>query len=128
MSGVVRRLVNGDITGGHGLLNFAQNDEAIRQQVVCALRLILGEWFLDVSQGVPWIRNSNSGTKTILGVFPADTSYAEITIKAAILKVDGVKSIDSFSLNFNHNTRAGTCSARITLDSGTPFTLSEQLL
>ena len=124
----MRRLVNGDITGGHGLLNFATRDEAVRQQVVCALRLILGEWFLDVSKGVPWIRNPNSGTKTILGVFPADPAYAETVIKATILGVDGVKSIDSFSLNFNHNTRAGACSARITLESGTTFTISETLL
>ena len=114
-----------DITGGHGLLNFAQGDEAVVQAVGCELRLLLGEWFLDTTRGVPWVRNPNTDVQPILGRFPADLAYAEVVIKAAILRIEGVHSIGSFLLDFNHQTRAATCTVHGTLDSGQPFTVSE---
>jgi hypothetical protein len=118
-----------DITGGHGLANFAQGDEAIIQAVGCELRLILGEWFLDISRGVPWIRKPNApGVQTILGAAPADLDYSRAMIKAAILGVPGVKNITKFGLSFNHSTRAATCTAAGLLVSGAPFAVSEAVL
>ena len=117
-----------DITGGHGLLNFAVDDEAIAQAIRCDLQLILGEWFLDTTKGIPWIRNPNADTKTILGRLPADLPYAETTIKAAILRVANGIRLDSFALDFNHQTRAASCSISGRLPSGQPFTISEAVL
>jgi hypothetical protein len=117
-----------DITGGHGLANYATGDEATLQSVRCELHLLLGEWFLDVTRGVPWWRHPNAPTaKPVLGRFPADLPYAEAAIKAAILRVPGVSKLTSFSINFNHATRAASCKAGGTLASGEGFTVQETI-
>lgn len=125
---ICRKLVNDDISLGHGMADYLTGDDATVQTVRCELRLILGEWFLDVTRGVPWIRNANTGVLPILGRFPADLAYAEATIKSAIMRVDGVKALTSFSLDFNHSTRAGTCRITGTLDSGATFTVTEGVI
>jgi hypothetical protein len=123
-----RRLVNGDITGGRGLSDFAVGDEGTAQSVTCELKLLLGEWFLDTSRGEPWWRHPDASARTVLGTHPADLSYAEACIKAAILRVPGVAKLTGFSLAFNHNTRAATVSATGRFDSGAPFSVQEVLL
>jgi hypothetical protein len=117
-----------DITGGHGIQDFATGGEATIQKIRGTLNLILGEWFLDITQGIPWIRNPNASERTILGSFPADPMYAETVIKAAILRVEGVHAITQFTLDFNHTTRAASCSILGVLESGAPFTVSEAVL
>lgn len=124
---ICRKLVNDDIVGGHGMADFLTGDDAIVQTVRCELRFQLGEWFLDTTKGVPWIRNS-SGAKPILGVFPADLAYAEATIKAAIMRVDGVHALTAFTLDFNHSTRGASCQVSGTLESGTTFFITEGVI
>lgn len=121
----IRRIVNGDVVFGHGLADFAVGDDATVQAVKCELRFQRGEWFLDITKGIPWLRHANTDERPILGRFPADLSYAAATIKATILSVDGVASIDTFDLDFNHATRALSCTAKGTLKTGEPFTLTE---
>lgn len=125
---ICRKLVNDDILGGHGLADFLSGDEATVQTVRCELRMVLGEWFLDVTKGLPWFRNANTGVTPILGKLPADLAYAEAVIKAAILRIDGVRSLTSFSLDFNHSTRAATCRITGRLDTGTTFTVTEGVI
>jgi hypothetical protein len=119
---------DGDVSGGHGLGDFLDGDDAIVQAVRCELRFQLGEWFLDITKGVPWLRNANTSATPILGRFPADLAYAETMIKAAILRVDGVYRLTSFSLDFSHETRAATARIVGLLDSGQPFTITEGLV
>ena len=128
MSLICRKLVNDDIVGGHGMADFLTGDEATIQTIRCELRFILGEWFLDVTRGIPWVRNKNTGQKPILGPLPADLPYAEAMIKATILRVDGVHSLTSCEIAFNHSTRAATCTIEGLLDSGTPFTITEGII
>lgn len=117
-----------DITGGKGAANYATGDEAILQSIRCELHLQLGEWFLDITRGVPWVQNPNMTDHPILGRHPADLSYAEAQIKAAILRVEGVAGLSSFTMAFNHVTRAATCNVTGTFESGTAFTLQESVL
>ena len=112
-----------DITGGHGVRDFVSGDEATIQKIRGTLNLILGEWFLDITEGVPWIPNPNANTKTILGRFPADPAYAEAAIKGAVLRIDGVHSVTSFTLNHNHTTRAASCTVNGVLASGQTFSV-----
>jgi len=119
MSLTCRKLdANGDIT--HAMLT---GDAAICQAVNCELRFTLGEWFLDISKGIPWCQNQNAHARPIMGVFPADLAYAEVLLKAAILSVDGVASLVKFDLTFNHATRAATVTAAFTTASGTTYTV-----
>lgn len=118
-----------DITGGRGRSNYASGDEATLQAARCELKLLLGEWFLDVTRGIPWLKKpGNTTQKPILGQLPADLPYAETLVKAAILGVPGVKSILEFSLNFNHETRVAVCSGRVLLQSGAAYAISETVL
>lgn len=114
-----------DITGGHGIVDFASGDEATLQAIRCELNFQLGEWFLDRTKGVPWLRNPNTTAKPIMGRFPADLPYAEAMIKAAVLRVSGVAKLTTFSISFNHATRAAVAQAVGVLASGTEFTVQE---
>ena len=119
MSLTCRKLdANGDIT--HAMLT---GDDAICQAVTCEIKFILGEWFLDISKGIPWYLNANANARPIMGVFPADLAYAEVLIKATILGVDGVASLTTFNLSFNHMTRAATVTATFTTVNGGPYTV-----
>lgn len=113
---------DGDIT--HVMLT---GDDAIRQTVICEIKVILGEWFLDISKGIPWIAQPNATARPILGVLPADLPYGEALIKAKILSCPGVASIAAFSFTFNHNTRAAIVKAEVTTITGGSFTISETL-
>ena len=120
MSFTVRKLdANHDIT--HAMLT---GDDAIEQTVVCELQFILGEWFLDISKGLPLYRNANATVVPIMGVLPANLAYGEALLKATILSVDGVVAITAFAFDFNHTTRAATVSATCTTVNGGTFTVN----
>ncbi len=130
----VRRLdQNHDISGGAGLANYATGSEATAQRIRTTLLAILGEWWLDQTVGVPWYApedpNSpdNVGVTSIMGGSgPPNLGYAEAVLKAAILGVDGVATLDSFAMSFDHVTRALSVSASGTdVDNGV-FTVAFQ--
>lgn len=101
---LVRRLdENHDMTFGRGLANFARDAESVRQRVDTRLQLLLGEWFLDTSAGVPYLQE--------ILVKPADTMHAESLIKRCILETDGVETIVSFELIYDANTRRAVVTA-----------------
>jgi hypothetical protein len=109
----VRRLnANHDIQGG-GLAAYATGSEATAQRLRTTLLAILGEWWLDETIGVPWLGPEDpndpnfTGVPTIMGGSGApDLGYAEAVLKAAILGVDGVATLDSFTMDFDHQTRS----------------------
>jgi hypothetical protein len=117
----VRRLdSNHDIVMGHGAQDYLSGAASTAQRVQCNLLLILGEYFLDTSAGVPWIQPDSSGIEPILGKMPANRAYAEARIKAAILATDGVDSITAFDLSVDRATRAITVTARgVSVDGDT---------
>lgn len=71
--------------------------ERIQQAVGIHLRTWLGEWFLDTSFGVPYLEN-------ILGK-NRRPEITEAVLRSQILKVNGVKSIKSFTLQTDPHTR-----------------------
>lgn len=104
----VRRLdSNHDCSFGRGQDNYATGSESTAQRVRTACLEIQGEWFMDVTAGIPWYPISDSAdTIPIMGAPGApDLGYAEAVIKARILSVDGVASITSVSLVFDHVAR-----------------------
>lgn len=72
--------------------------EAIRQAVNIRLLTFLGEWFLDVTRGVPYFQ-------TILGVKSPDLVAIKAALTAQILDVQGVNSITSVVLAFDSTAR-----------------------
>jgi len=80
-----------------GSLAVVRDAEAVGQHARQRLMTYQGEWFLDRTVGVPWIRD-------ILGS-QYDAVLAESVIKAEVLDTDGVVDINSFSVRFDRTVR-----------------------
>lgn len=80
-----------------GGLAVVTGDAAIAQRVKQHLRFWSGEWFLDVTAGVPWLE--------FVFVRPFDQAVAEAVIKDAVLAVPGVAEIVSFDLELRPERR-----------------------
>lgn len=113
-----------DMTFGKGRSNYAATAEATAQRLQCEIQLILGEWFLDTSAGVPWWQPSDSDVPPIMGApGPRNLSYAEGVLKAKILSVDGVDSIQAFAMSFVSSTRKLSVSCTLTTVDGDTFNI-----
>lgn len=78
---------NGDMTLGQGSANFYQNSSAgVAQCIITRLKLIKGEWFLDITAGTDW-------NGKILG---RQSGY-DAEIRRVILATPGVTSITTYS-------------------------------
>lgn len=69
----------------------------VAQAVGIRLRTWLGEWFLDTTHGVPYLER-------VLGKV-SRPEIVEAVLRSQILGVAGVKTIVSFSLQIDPNTR-----------------------
>lgn len=109
---LVRRLdENWDMTFGHGLTNYARDQEAVSQNVKSKLQLLRAEWFLDVDAGVPYLQE--------IMVKPADLQLAEALIKQTILETEGISELITFELVFNRDTRRMVINATVATIYGT---------
>lgn len=121
----VRRLdANHDITFGHGLRDIATGAEATQQRVRTRLLVILGEWFLDLDDGVPWWQPEDSDVQPIMGG-KKNLTYAEAVLKKRILESDGVATLDAFFINANPQTRTLTVTCSGTTVDGGAFTITD---
>lgn len=88
---------DGDYVFGAGVLDYLKDvPEAVSQACVSRLRLLEGEWFLDVSAGTPW-------QTQILGMHTAGTR--DMTVYGTVLQTAGVTRIANFASVVNPNTR-----------------------
>lgn len=71
--------------------------ERVAQAIGIRLRTWLGEWFLDISHGVPYLEN-------VLVKNP-NLAIVESVLRAQILDVEGVRSISAFSLQLDPKMR-----------------------
>jgi len=79
--------------------NFVVNSglQAIQQHLQSRLRFFLGEWFLDVTLGVPYFQS----ILVKKAVFPVVINI----FKQTILNTPGVNEIDTFEVNLDAATR-----------------------
>lgn len=101
---------NGDFVFGRGRSEFlVDTPETVAQAVETRLRLLEGEWFLDVTAGTPYFQQIlGAGT---LGLY-------DQAIKERIIDTPGVISIDSYSSALDSSARALTVSATISTQFG----------
>lgn len=112
----VRRLdpTTGDIvTSG---VQFTGGVEEIAQTVATRLRLYLGEYFRDITDGTPWYQS-------ILGK-EGTLSSKEAAIKNRIIRTEGVVRILEFNTDFDINTRKYSVTADILTTTGETTTVS----
>lgn len=111
----------GDYQFGQSQLNFmSDTPQTVAQVVQTSLLLWLGEWYVDVTLGMPWLEG-------VLGKHNQDT--ADVTVQDYILGVQGVVDISSYSSIESRNLRNYTASAVIDTQYGpTPVEVSNQAL
>ena len=74
-----------------------QDGNEVLQHVRTRLLTYQAEWFLDTSEGVPYLQR--------ILIKPANLSATESVIKSEILQTPGVDSLSAFGLEFNKTTR-----------------------
>lgn len=88
---------NGDYTFGSGLNDFyIDNAEGVAQAIDTRLKLWVGEWFVDVSDGTGW-------SQAILGKH--SKNLYELTLRQRVLETYGVVSIQEFQSELDVNAR-----------------------
>lgn len=107
---------NGDYSFGHQQADFLiDSPEAVAQAVDTRLKLDVGEWFLDKTEGMPWDQ--------VLGERTAGTR--DSAIQRRILGTQGLTQIDSYESAVDPETRKFSATAEITTDYGsTTITIS----
>jgi hypothetical protein len=88
----------GDYQFGQQQADFWINQpEAVAQAVTTRLRLNVGDWFLDTTDGMDW-KGKVLGNRTV--------STRDITLRARALLTPGVNSILNYNSSFDANSRA----------------------
>ena len=107
-----RRLSNsGDMVMGHGHADYLKDSpECVAQAVVTRLRLLRGEWFLDLTEGTPY-------TPAILGKHTRETY--DFAIRQRVLETEGVTEITNYESIYNEETRKLTVIIAINTVYGT---------
>jgi hypothetical protein len=97
---------NFDMQFGNGLANFAVDSEATAQNVRTRLQLLLGEWFLDITAGVPYLQSITPK--------PVDLALCESIFKQTCIDTDGVDQLVSFRMNYDSTARSLSVFASLT--------------
>lgn len=107
-----RRLdADGDYTfGGQQADFYRDSPEAVAQAVLTRLRLSRGEWFLDITEGMPWKTD-------VLGKYTG--SKADAAIRQCILTTPGVSELTAYSSTQNSEARTLSVQATINTIYGT---------
>lgn len=94
-----------------GQLALVDGVGAIVQNIRIRLQFFLGEWFLDLREGLPYFQE-------ILVKGP-NLGRVRALFRAAILETPGVSLVDLLDLDLDAPTRVLTVTFRATLDDGT---------
>lgn len=101
---------DGDMTFGSQQADFLRNTpETVAQAVVTRLKLWLGEWFIDQTEGTPY-QQAILGKHTRASIEPA--------IRSRILETQGVTGIEQFNLSIDPDERKVTINATISTEYG----------
>lgn len=103
-----------DENGDYAINKFIEQSAATIQAVTTRLRLFRGEYFLDLSKGVPWYQE--------VFIKPSRQSEVERIIRNTILQTEGVQELLAFDGDFNGNTRKLTVSFTAKTIYGDEFT------
>lgn len=108
---------DGDYTFGQGDDTWLINSpETVAQAVKTRFLLWYGQWFLDTTEGTPWIQS-------VLGKQKPETY--NLAIRQRILETQGVNSIKSFDTTLNTSSRRVIFTATIDTIYGTTTVTSE---
>ena len=97
----------GDMRIGHGAADYLRDSpETVAQAVVTRLRLLTGEWFLDLAEGTPY-------NPAVLGKH-TKASY-DMALRERVLDTQGVREIMEYESIYDGETR--TLAVNIYIDT-----------
>lgn len=108
------------IDGNKFVLTQHNSDDEIAQRLMQRLRFFFGEWFLDVSEGVPWFQI----------IFEKSTSpdIIEGILKETIIGTEGVVTLDRWvPLEYDPKTRLVQVVFDVTTINGNNLVINEVL-
>ena len=111
---------NGDYIFGHNSFDYIEKDEAIAQAIKTKLYLFYGEWWEDISLGLPMFQS-------ILGQVSNNNLRQTVILLCAeqISLVEGVTSVDSISVDISARKLGLTID--VTTENGTTVNLEVEL-
>lgn len=111
---------DGDILFKNNKFSLTENlsDEEIAQSLKQNLKTFLGEWFLDLSIGLPYIQ--------IIFVKGTPPEVIDAAFKNAIIKTKGIRTLNNFEdLDLNPATRGLAVNFDVTTINGNTITIQE---
>lgn len=90
--------------------------ERVAQQIKIALLTLLGEWFLDVTKGIPYLTD-------VMGKAPRLPTIEGI-FRQRIMAVEGVRRVNSLTLDMNQRQRY----LRVSFECDTLYGIVEQTI
>lgn len=111
---------NGDYVFGNNSYDYIEKDEAIAQAIKTKLYLFYGEWWEDISLGLPMFQS-------ILGQVSNNNLRQTVILLCAeqINSVEGVISVDSISVDISARKLGLTID--VTTENGTTINLEVEL-
>lgn len=100
-----------DIFVENGSFRTTSDGAEVAQHVRTRLQFFEGEWFLDLSAGIPWIQD--------IFTRPANLVRAETLIKNEITTTPGVLRLIEFEVNFDNASRRMFITGSAQTDFGT---------
>jgi len=104
-------MATGDLVLHDGDVLLIDNAERVAQQILITLRFWLGEWFLDMKDGIPYLEYVLVKSPNLLHIRQIFTEAME--------KVDGVKRVEEMNLAFDVKNR----SLRVDYEASTDYGL-----
>lgn len=105
---------NGDLVTSGIIWNEGQY--TIAQTIKTRLKLFLGEYFRDITQGVPWFEKEDGSYGILQKGYTLE--QVEALLRNTISETDGVLTILSFNLDFDDNKRELTVSTIVATQYG----------
>ena len=121
MSGYVDIAINpvtNDIAYSDGKAEYVINADEVIQRVRTCLSRIAGEWFLDITAGVPYFNGQMLGGK--------DLEYVKLVLRKEILQITGVGEILALNAYINTQTKHLSVYIEITIDKQV-YSLTEEI-
>lgn len=100
-----------DLVFTNGRLTVCDVNQACAQKLQARLQFFLGEWFLDITQGFPYLQY-------VLGVKNPNMTLVKQLFQQVLLDTSPVQTVNNLSLALNSATRALTFDFNVQLQTG----------
>lgn len=97
---------NHDMTLKNRDIRFTDPIEDLVQRLTIHLQFLLGEWFLDTSEGIPY-------AQTIFESSASDLKGIYVLFRVQIKNIEGVEKIDELEIDLNRDSRKLTINLKV---------------